>query len=238
MAGQCCTMPSEKLRGESNQSLRRARLSGPVEANCMAKMKILLVPKASSMSERTAACRAGEGADDEGDGRDADHDADGGEDRAGFVGPDLSQSEENALVNQEYQHQWPGGGGFRVAVPPWGRFAHMGTGRPRSNPRKPVRSLISDKILAIFHAYNTMSMGCDVGFVGDDDDFCLASAVQFFKKREDFIAGFGVEIAGRFVSEKDGRVVDQGASNGDALFLAAGELIGAMLHALREADAI
>ena len=72
--------------------------------------------------------------------------------------------------------------------------------------------------------------------MGDDDDG-VAFAVELFEKGEDFDAGFGVEISGGFVGQNNRGVVDQGAGDGDALFLAAGELVGAVAHALAEPDA-
>ena len=50
------------------------------------------------------------------------------------------------------------------------------------------------------------------------------------------IAGLGVEVAGGLVGEDDGRAVDERAGDGDALALAAGELVGLVVHAGFEAD--
>jgi hypothetical protein len=61
--------------------------------------------------------------------------------------------------------------------------------------------------------------------VRDDDD---ASAVVLRQPAElpgDVATVGGVEVGGRFVGEDDGGVVGQGASDGDALLLAAGELV-------------
>ena len=49
----------------------------------------------------------------------------------------------------------------------------------------------------------------------------LGDAVE---RGEDLLLGAGVECAGRFVEDQDRRVLDQGAGDGDALLLAAGEL--------------
>src|ERR1035441_7436832 len=48
-------------------------------------------------------------------------------------------------------------------------------------------------------------------------------------------AGAGVQIAGRFVREHQFRVVDQGAGDGDALLLAAGQLAGMVAQAVPDA---
>ena len=50
--------------------------------------------------------------------------------------------------------------------------------------------------------------------------------VQLVEQREDLVAGAAVEVAGRLVGEQDRRAVDQRPGDGDALLLAAGELVG------------
>ena len=77
----------------------------------------------------------------------------------------------------------------------------------------------------------------DVGLMGDDDDG-VALGVEVVEEGHDLVAGFGVEVSGGLVGEDDGGVVDQGAGDGDALALAAGELIGLVHHAGAEADAL
>jgi len=50
----------------------------------------------------------------------------------------------------------------------------------------------------------------------------------------DLVAGLGVEVSGGLVGEDDGGVIDQGAGDGDALALAAGEFVGlCIMRALR-----
>src|SRR5829696_6216890 len=66
--------------------------------------------------------------------------------------------------------------------------------------------------------------------VRDDHDRRSEAAVQVADERQDLFAGAGVEIAGGFVGEQDWRVDGQRASDGDALALAAGELVGEMVH--------
>jgi hypothetical protein len=75
----------------------------------------------------------------------------------------------------------------------------------------------------------------DVGLVGDEHDG-VAAGVEGVEEGHDLEAGFGVEVAGGLVGEDDGGVVDQGAGDGDALALAAGELVGLVVHARFEAD--
>ena len=59
--------------------------------------------------------------------------------------------------------------------------------------------------------------------MGDDDDG-VAFGVDGLEEVGDLFLGLGVELAGGLVGEDDVRVVDQGAGDGDALFLAAGHL--------------
>ena len=64
----------------------------------------------------------------------------------------------------------------------------------------------------------------------------LPLAVESVERGHDLDAGLGVEIAGRLVGQDDGRAVDEGAGDGDALALAAGEFVGLVVHARLEAD--
>ena len=75
----------------------------------------------------------------------------------------------------------------------------------------------------------------DFLFVRDDDDG-VALFGEVFEQGHDFFAGFGIEISGGFVGEEDGGIVDEGAGDGDALALAAGHFVGAMMNAIGEAD--
>ncbi len=51
-------------------------------------------------------------------------------------------------------------------------------------------------------------------------------------RRHDLVAGGRVEVAGGLVGQQDGGVVDQRAGDGHALALAAGKLVGLVVHAL------
>src|SRR5436190_16961798 len=62
--------------------------------------------------------------------------------------------------------------------------------------------------------------------------------VQFLKKRHDGFAIARVEVARRFVGEKNGRLAREGACDRDPLLLTAGELTGQMLGAMAHADAL
>ena len=50
--------------------------------------------------------------------------------------------------------------------------------------------------------------------------------------------GAGVEVAGGLVGEDDRRAADQGPGTGDALLLAAGELVGPVVQPVPEADGV
>ncbi len=76
----------------------------------------------------------------------------------------------------------------------------------------------------------------DVGVVGDHQDG-VAGAVQLAENfHDDGFVGF-VEIAGGLVGEDELGLIDQGAGDGDALLLAAGELGGEMRQAIAQAHA-
>ena len=52
----------------------------------------------------------------------------------------------------------------------------------------------------------------------------------------DLVAGLGVELAGRLVGQDEHRLLDQGPGDGHALLLAAGELVGAVVEPVPQAD--
>src|SRR4051794_35396277 len=70
--------------------------------------------------------------------------------------------------------------------------------------------------------------------MGDDQDRGVEALVQVVEEVEDVGSGAGVEIAGGFVREQDGRVEGQGARDGNALTLAAGEFVRQMIEAMAE----
>ena len=62
------------------------------------------------------------------------------------------------------------------------------------------------------------------------------SLLSFSSSVEDVVGALAIEVAGRLVGDDDRRVVDDGARDGDALLLPAGELARVVLHAVLEAD--
>jgi hypothetical protein len=80
--------------------------------------------------------------------------------------------------------------------------------------------------LAVADGDGTVRRACgDLGLVRDEDDG-VAGVVQPLEERHDLDAGLRVEVAGRLVGQQDRRVVDQRARDGDALALAARQLVG------------
>ena len=75
----------------------------------------------------------------------------------------------------------------------------------------------------------------DVAVVGDHHDGG-AGGVEALEELEDFVGRFAVQVAGGFVGQDDGRFVQQGAGDGDALLLAAGELVGHFVRLGGHAD--
>ena len=60
--------------------------------------------------------------------------------------------------------------------------------------------------------------------------------IQAEQEIDDLCSGARIQIAGRLVGKKDGRLAGKSAGEGHALLLAAGKLAGRMVHAMREAD--
>lgn len=74
--------------------------------------------------------------------------------------------------------------------------------------------------------------------MGDEDKHHGLSALEIKEEVSDGIGVATVKIAGGLVAQKEDRLPDEGAGNGDALFFAAGELGGEMGDAMGEPDAL
>ena len=72
--------------------------------------------------------------------------------------------------------------------------------------------------------------------VGDKENGGFFFASEAGDELDDGGTGGGVEIAGGFIGEKDGGLVDEGAGDGGALELSARELVGAMVGAVGKMD--
>ena len=74
--------------------------------------------------------------------------------------------------------------------------------------------------------------------MADDDDAAAVFGGEAAQEPGDLASVSGVEVGGGFVGEQDGGVVGEGAGDGDALLLAAGELVGPEPEAVAEPDAV
>lgn len=84
---------------------------------------------------------------------------------------------------------------------------------------------------------NPVAAGGEGGVVGDDDEGASVFTDKVEEEFDDGLAGLGVEIAGRFVSEENAGIVDEGAGDGDALLFAATEFGGEVVQAVLESHA-
>ncbi len=108
-----------------------------------------------------------------------------------------------------------------------------GSGVSRQDRASAHESVAGDE--AVADADDAAGVAGDLFLVGDDDER-VALVGEGLKELEDFFAGAGVEISSRLVGEEDRRAVDEGAGDGDALALAAGHFVRAMVHAIGETD--
>ena len=77
-----------------------------------------------------------------------------------------------------------------------------------------------------------------LGVVGDHEDGLVELAAGGAEHGEDGVGVLGVEVAGGLVGEDDGGAGDEGAGDGDALLLAAGELVGAVVEAALDVEQV
>ena len=81
-----------------------------------------------------------------------------------------------------------------------------------------------------------MGAGGNQGVVRDHQHGFMVVRDELLDQGHDFIGAFAVEVAGGLVAEQEGGIGDDGAGDGDALFLAAGELPGKVVHAVGQAN--
>ena len=79
--------------------------------------------------------------------------------------------------------------------------------------------------------------GGDVAVVGDQHDRA-PGAVELLQQGDDGVAVAAVEVAGRLVGEHDRRLADEGAGDGHALALAAGQRAGPVAGPGRQPDRV
>src|SRR6478736_10447726 len=79
--------------------------------------------------------------------------------------------------------------------------------------------------LSLLHLEDAVTATRELRVVRDDDRGQTSLPVTFSHQIEDSLTGFEIEVAGRLVGEKDLRVGQQRAGDGDALLFAAGKLV-------------
>jgi len=89
---------------------------------------------------------------------------------------------------------------------------------------------------AVAHRDDPIAGGADLRVVSDDEQRLATLAVEATEQAEHLGGAGGVKVAGRLVAEHEPRFVDQCAGNGDALLLAARELVWSMRGPICEAD--
>src|SRR5262245_41858800 len=112
--------------------------------------------------------------------------------------------------------------------------------RPRFASTNPVRVIAASgrllEELALLEVQGPPGeLGC-LGIVRHHDDGLAVLPVQYLQEAENLVRRPAVEIARRLVADEDRGVRDEGARDGDALFLAARELLGLVPRAVGEAD--
>ena len=100
--------------------------------------------------------------------------------------------------------------------------------RPPSVPASQQRALVHVQVPAAEFR--------GLRIVGHDDDGLAVLAIQDLQQVQDLVGGFAVQIAGGLVAHQQLRIGDQRPRDRDPLRLAAGELAGLVLGAIRDAD--
>jgi hypothetical protein len=85
--------------------------------------------------------------------------------------------------------------------------------------------------LAVAHVEDAVGDLSGVGIVGDHEDGLVELAAGVMEHLKDGVGVLGIEVAGGFIGKDDGGTGDESAGDGDALLLAARELVGAVLKA-------
>ena len=83
---------------------------------------------------------------------------------------------------------------------------------------------------------DTLSTGRELAVMGGDDQGNIALLAQGAKELENFLSRVRIKVAGGFIGQDKGGLIDQSSGDRDPLLLAAGEFIGAMMDALAQSD--
>ena len=89
---------------------------------------------------------------------------------------------------------------------------------------------------AIDQGDTSVGSGSDFRAMSDQDDGGFLLAGEPGDEFDDGGAGGGVEVARRFIGEENGGLMNEGAGEGGALKLAAGELVGSMMGSVGQSD--
>ena len=89
---------------------------------------------------------------------------------------------------------------------------------------------------AVAHGDDAVGIGGNVGLVGDENDGDALLAIERAQRFHDLVRSSRIEIAGGLIGKQKARRIDQGAGDGDALLLAAGELAGRIAFAVAETE--
>ena len=102
---------------------------------------------------------------------------------------------------------------------------------PLNRAQNAAGAFFNPEDLAVAHVQDAVGDLRRFGVMRDHEHGLIqlaAGGVQHGKNR---VGVLGIEVAGGLVGQHDSRARDQGAGDGDALLLAAGELVGAMVEA-------
>jgi hypothetical protein len=164
---------------------------------------------------------AGANADHGDDGADADDDAQHGEEGAHFVAQEGHEGDADGGEDSPHTSS--------AEACSTSRWASCWVGSRRFGDRRVGLDA------AVAHDDIAFGVAGDVEFVRDHDEGD-ALVVEPAEGIHDLDAGAGVEVAGRFVGQDEGRLHDEGTGDGDPLLLAAGELVGEVIGAVAEPD--
>ena len=94
------------------------------------------------------------------------------------------------------------------------------------------------QIFAITHLYQAVALCGDAAIVGSHDKSDAFGAGEFEQQVKDLAAGALVERAGGLVGQQNSRLVHQGAAKGGALAFPSGQLLDALVEAMRQSGAL
>ena len=76
----------------------------------------------------------------------------------------------------------------------------------------------------------------DHRIMGNHEHRLAVTFHQLFDQRHDFVGALAIQVSGGLVAKQKRRIGDNRAGDGHPLLLAARELAGVMIHAIRQTD--